>query len=109
MFTRILLLKFWLVVGLIYLTSWIVPGFHVTWLAGMYLAILMTAIVALIETIAGSQYVPNAPGILAWASGTIILYCGQWILPGIHATIFGSILAGTVLWAVSFLVPRIWG
>lgn len=109
MFTWILLLKFWLAVGLIYLTSWIVPGFHVTGLAGMFLAVLMTALVAIIETTAGSQYVPNAHGILAWASGVVILYCGQWILPGIHANLLGAILAGTILWAVSFLVPKIWG
>ncbi len=109
MLTWTLLLKFWLAVVVIEVTSWLVPGFHVTWLSGMFLAVFMTAMVGLVESIAGSRYAPYTSGTFAWATGVLIVYVGQWVLPGVDSSWIGAIAVGSVLWGTSLLIPKVWG
>lgn len=107
--TWTLLLKFWLTVAAIKATAWMVPGFHVPWLSAMFLAVLITALVAFVETLSGSRYAPYTIGIFAWSTGVLIVYTRQWILPGVDSTWIGAIVAGSVLWALGLVVPKIWG
>lgn len=103
------LLRFWLVVTVLYIMAVVVPGFSVSPVTSIFLAVFLTMATSFLEFWLGTRASPRIPGMVAWAMAALLLWIAGRILPGVQVTIWGAILAGGLLWVAGLTFPQIWG
>ncbi|AEJ44151.1 phage holin family protein [Alicyclobacillus acidocaldarius] len=84
----------------------IVPGFRVM---GFWHAILAAIVITLLgmamEAIFGRRISPYGRGIIGFICGAVVIYVAQLIVPGMHASILGALLASLVIGIIDLFVP----
>ncbi len=101
--------KFWVVVTVIYLTAHIVPGFSAALLSSVLLALFFTIITTLVETAAGQRFSPRARRAASLGIAALSLWAAGRLVPGVHTTWWGALLAGGLLWLTGLIFPSVWG
>ncbi len=88
------------------IVGYLVPGFSV---AGFWGALISAIVIALlgyiVEALLGKNISPRSSGIVGFVVAAIVIYVSQFIVPTIHATILGSIIAAFVIGLVDAFIP----
>ena len=86
--------------------GWIVPNFSVGgfWSA-LFLAIAIAVIGWIIEGIFGKNISPFGRGIVGFLTSAFVIWLAQFIVSGVHATLFGAILAALVIGIIDLFLP----
>jgi len=84
----------------------IVPGFYI---AGFWTAILAAIVIAaigwVVERLFGRRVSPYGRGIVGFVVGAVVIFLAQAIVPGMHVTVLGALLASLVIGIVDLFVP----
>lgn len=88
------------------LVGLVVPGFSVSGFGTALLASLAIAALGwLAERIFGEKYSPQARGLVGFLIAAAVIYLAQFLIPGMRASILGSLLAALVIGVVDAFVP----
>ncbi|KYP81582.1 phage holin family protein [Ferroacidibacillus organovorans] len=84
----------------------IVRGFYISgfWTA-IFAAIVIAAIGWGFEKLFGRNISPYGRGIVGFLVGAVVIYIAQFIVPGMHVTLLGALLASLIIGIVDLLVP----
>lgn len=84
----------------------VVPGFYI---AGFWTAILAAIVIAafgwICERLFGRRVSPYARGVVGFVAGAVVIFVAQAVVPGMHVTILGALLASLVIGIVDLFVP----
>lgn len=84
----------------------IVPGFYI---AGFWTAILAAIVIAaigwIVEKLFGRTVSPYGRGLVGFIVGAVVIFLAQAIVPGMHVTILGALLASLIIGIVDLFVP----
>jgi uncharacterized membrane protein YvlD (DUF360 family) len=86
--------------------GWIVPRFSVGgfWSA-LFLAITIAVIGWIIEGIFGKNVSPFGRGIVGFLTSALVIWLAQFIVGGVHVTLFGAIVAALVIGILDLFMP----
>lgn len=84
----------------------IVPGFQIAgfWTA-IFAAIVIAAIGWVVERLFGRNVSPYGRGLVGFIVGAVVIFLAQAIVPGMHVTILGALLASLVIGIIDLFVP----
>lgn len=84
----------------------IVPGFQIAgfWTA-IFAAIVIAAIGWVVERLFGRHVSPYGRGLVGFIVGAVVIYLAQAIVPGMHVTILGALLASLIIGIIDLFVP----
>ncbi|AGK95933.1 putative membrane protein [Clostridium pasteurianum BC1] len=87
-------------------TSFLTPGFSIRGLWSFLLAAVIIIVVDyLIESFMGVDASPFGKGLKGFIISAIIIYLTQFIVPNMHASIIGAILAAIVIGIIDAVIP----
>jgi putative membrane protein len=88
------------------IVGWIVPRFSVGgfWSA-LFLAIVIALIGWIIEGVFGKNVSPFGRGIVGFLTSALVIWLAQFIVGGVHVTLFGAIVAAFVIGIIDLFVP----
>ncbi|MDI3318091.1 MAG: phage holin family protein [Bacillota bacterium] len=86
--------------------SAILPGFVIR---GFWNALLAAVVIALvgyvIESLLGERNSQYARGIVGFVVGAVVIWGAQFVVPTMHVSILGALLASLIIGAVDIFVP----
>lgn len=84
----------------------IVPGFQIAgfWTA-IFAAIVIAAIGWVVERLFGRNVSPYGRGLVGFIVGAVVIFLAQAIVPGMHVTVLGALLASLVIGIIDLFVP----
>jgi len=86
--------------------GYLVPGFSVAGFWGALISALVIALLGyIVELILGKDISPRSRGFVGFIVAAVVIYVSQFIVPTIHATIVGSLIAAFVIGLVDAFVP----
>lgn len=82
------------------------PGFHIAgfWTA-LFAAVVIAALGWVIERLFGHSMSPYGRGLVGFISGAVVIFLAQAIVPGMHVTILGALLASLIIGIIDLFVP----
>lgn len=86
--------------------GYLIPGFSVRGFGPALLgALVIAGLGYLAERIFGERYSPQARGVVGFLISAVVIYLTQFIVPGVRASILGSLLAALVIGLIDAVVP----
>lgn len=88
------------------ITSFFTPGFsiHGMW-SFLVAAIVITALDYLVESFMGVDASPIGKGVKGFVIAAIIIYLAQFLVPNMHVSIIGALLAAIVIGILDAVLP----
>jgi putative membrane protein len=90
----------------IWLVSFIIPGFTV---AGFFNALLAAIVIAalgwVVERVMGRRVSPQSRGLVGFITAAVVIFAAQFLVPAMTVTVFGALLASLVIGLVDAFVP----
>lgn len=87
-------------------TSFLTPGFSIRGLWSFLLAAVIIVVVDyLIESFMGVDASPFGKGLKGFIISAVIIYLTQFLVPNMHASIIGALLAALVIGIIDAIVP----
>jgi putative membrane protein len=88
------------------IVGWIVPRFSIGgfWSA-LFLAIAIAVIGWIVEGIFGKNVSPFGRGIVGFLTSALVIWLAQFIVGGVHVTLFGAIVAALVIGIMDLFMP----
>ncbi len=100
------LIRFVLSALVLVLTGILVPGFRVGGLGAAILAALVIALLGwAMQAIFGRRVSPQGRGLASFIVSAVIIYLTQFIVPGVQASLVGSLLAAFVIGIADAFIP----
>lgn len=88
--------------------GYIVPGFsHLTFGEALLAALVIAAIGYLLESVVGRSNSNYGRGIVGFVVAAAVIYATQLVVPGMHVTIIGAILASFIIGLVDLFIPTV--
>lgn len=88
------------------LVGYVVPGFsRITFWEALLAAIVIAAAAYVIESLFGRKVSPYNRGIVGFVVAAVVIYLTQFVVPGLHVTMLGALLASFVIGLVDLVVP----
>ncbi|MDF2504896.1 MULTISPECIES: phage holin family protein [Clostridium] len=95
-----------LVAIILVITSYLTPGFTINGLWSFLLAaVIIIAVDYLVESFMGVDASPFGRGIKGFIISAIIIYLTQFLVPNMHASIIGALLAALVIGIIDAIIP----
>jgi len=86
--------------------GFLLPGFHITGFWDALLAALIIALVGwLVEALFGRRVSPYGRGVVGFLVGAAVIYGSQYVVPTMHVTVVGALLASLVIGVIDAFVP----
>jgi uncharacterized membrane protein YvlD (DUF360 family) len=80
------------------ISSFLTPGFSIRGLFSFFIAaIVITTLDYLVDKMMGVDVSPFGRGVRGFIISAIIIYVAQFIVPNMHVSIFGALLAALVI------------
>lgn len=88
------------------ITSFLTPGFtiHGMW-SFLIAAVVITALDYLVESFMGTDASPIGKGVKGFIISAVILYLAQFLVPNMHVSIIGALLAAIVIGILDAVLP----
>ncbi len=100
------IIRFIVAALVILFVGFLLPGFHITGFWNALLAALAIALVGwVVESLFGHRVSPYSRGLVGFLVGTVVLYGVQFVIPTMHVTILGALLASLVIGIIDAFVP----
>jgi putative membrane protein len=88
------------------LLGYVVPGFsHLTFWSALLAALVIALVGYLIEALFGKSVSPYGRGIVGFLVAAAVIYMAQLVVPGMHVTIIGALIAAFVIGLVDLFIP----
>ncbi len=88
------------------LLGYVVPGFsHLTFWSALVAALVIALVGYLIETLVGKSVSPYGRGLVGFLVSAAVIYVAQLVVPGMHVTIIGALIAAFVIGLVDLFIP----
>lgn len=88
------------------ITSYLTPGFSIRGFWTFLLAaVVITVIDYLVESVMKVDASPFGKGFKGFVIAVIIIYCTQFLVPNMHASILGSIIAALIIGVIDAIMP----
>lgn len=88
------------------LLGYVVPGFsHLTFWSALLAALVIALVGYLIETLFGKSVSPYGRGLVGFLVSAAVIYMAQLVVPGMHVTIIGALIAAFVIGLVDLFIP----
>ncbi len=99
-------LRFVVAAVVLMLIGYVVPGFsHLTFWEALLAALVVAAAGYVIESLFGRKVSPYNRGIVGFVVAAVVIYLAQFVVPGLHVTILGALLASLIIGLVDLLIP----
>lgn len=99
-------LRFVVAAVVLMLIGYVVPGFsHLTFWEALLAALVVAAAGYVIESLFGRKVSPYNRGIVGFVVAAVVIYLAQFVVPGLHVTILGALLASLVIGLVDLVIP----
>ena len=86
--------------------QYIVPGLYIAGFWNALLAAVAIAIIGyLIESLLGHRVSPQSRGLVGFITAAVVIYLTQFIVPTMHVTILGALIASLVIGIIDAVVP----
>lgn len=86
--------------------AFLLPGFHVVGFWNALLAALAIAVIGwIVETLFGRHISPYGRGLIGFIVGAIVIYAVQFMIPTMHVTVVGALLASLIIGVIDAFVP----
>ncbi len=101
-----LIIRFIIVAIVLIVTSLFTPGYSISsfWVA-LIQGIVIVGLDYIIEAITGMDASPFGRGISGFLVSALIIYLTKFIIPGVHISVFGAIVAALVIGIISYILP----
>lgn len=88
------------------ITSFLTPGFtiHGMW-SFLIAAVVITALDYLVESFMGADASPIGKGVKGFVIAAVIIYLAQFLVPNMHVSIIGALLAAIVIGILDAVLP----
>lgn len=84
----------------------IVPGFRIAgFLNALVAAVVIAAIGWGVEALLGRRISPHNRGIVGFVVAAVVIYLAQFVVPTMHVTLIGALLASLVIGIIDAFVP----
>ncbi|MCL4521810.1 MAG: phage holin family protein [Firmicutes bacterium] len=88
------------------LIGYVVPGFsHI----GLWSALLAAVVIAvagyILESLFGKGVSPYGRGVVGFLISAAVIYMAQLVVPGLHVTILGALMAAFVIGIIDLFIP----
>lgn len=101
-----LIIRFVVSALVLMLVSFLLPGFALLTFGQALLAAVIIAILGfIVESLFGKRVSPQNRGIVGFITAAIVIYIAQFIVPGMHITVLGALLASIIIGVVDLFVP----
>ncbi|MDA8207150.1 MAG: phage holin family protein [Thermaerobacter sp.] len=88
------------------LLGYVVPGFsHLTFWSALLAALVIALVGYIIEALFGRSVSPYGRGIVGFLVSAAVIYGAQLVVPGMHVTIIGALIAAFVIGLVDLFIP----
>ncbi|MBE3583045.1 MAG: phage holin family protein [Limnochordaceae bacterium] len=84
----------------------IVPGFsQLTFVQALVAAVVIAAIGWIIEAVMGRRVSPYGRGIVGFLVSAVVIWAAQFVVPALHVTVLGALLAAFIIGVIDLFVP----
>lgn len=88
------------------LMGYIVPGFsHLTFWTALLAALVIALIGYIIEAMFGKSVSPYGRGLVGFLVSALVIYLTQIVVPGMHVSIIGALIAAFLIGLVDLFIP----
>ncbi|PSR24103.1 MAG: hypothetical protein C7B45_00355 [Sulfobacillus acidophilus] len=88
------------------LLGYVVPGFsHLTFWSALLAALVIALAGYLIEAMFGKSVSPYGRGVVGFLVSAAVIYAAQLVVPGMHVTIVGALIAAFIIGIVDLFIP----
>lgn len=88
------------------IVGYLVPGFSVAGFWGALISAVVIAVLGyIVEALLGKNISPRSRGIVGFVVAAIVIYISQFVVPTIHATVLGALIAAFVIGLVDAFIP----
>jgi putative membrane protein len=88
------------------LIGYVVPGFsRINFWEALLAAVVIAAAGYVVESLFGRKVSPQNRGIVGFLVAAAVIYLTQFVVPHLHVTILGALLASFVIGLVDMVVP----
>ncbi|MDA8193702.1 MAG: phage holin family protein [Thermaerobacter sp.] len=88
------------------LLGYVVPGFsHLGFWSALLAALVIALVGYILEAMFGKAISPYGRGLVGFLVSAGVIYMVQLVVPGMHVTILGALLAAFIIGLVDLIVP----
>lgn len=88
------------------LIGYIVPGFsHLTFWSALLAAVVIALVGYVLEALFGKRVSPFGRGIVGFLVSAVVIYLTQIVIPGMHVTVLGALIAAFIIGIIDSFVP----
>ncbi len=88
------------------LIGYVVPGFsHIGFWSALLAAVVIAVVGYIVEALFGKRVSPYGRGIVGFLVSAAVIYAAQVVVPGLHVTILGALIAAFVIGIVDLFIP----
>ncbi len=88
------------------LIGYVVPGFsHISFWSALLAAVIIAVAGYIIESLFGKAVSPYGRGIVGFLVSAAVIYVAQVVIPGLHVTIVGALIAAFVIGLIDLFIP----
>ena len=88
------------------LMGYVVPGFsHIGFLSALLAAVVISLVGYILESLFGKSISPYGRGIVGFLVSAAVIYVAQIVVPGMHVTVLGALIAAFVIGIVDLFIP----
>lgn len=88
------------------LMGYIVPGFsHIGFWSALLAALVIALVGYIIEAMFGKSVSPYGRGLVGFIISAAVIYLSQVVVPGLHVTILGALIAAFIIGLVDLFIP----
>ncbi len=88
------------------LIGYVVPGFsHIGFWSALLAAVVIAVVGYIVEALFGKRVSPYGRGIVGFLVSAAVIYAAQVVVPGLHVTMLGALIAAFVIGIVDLFIP----
>lgn len=88
------------------LIGYVVPGFsHIGFWSALLAAVVIAVVGYIVEALFGKRVSPYGRGIVGFLVSAAVIYAAQVVVPGLHVTILGALIAAFVIGIIDLFIP----
>ncbi len=86
--------------------GYIVPGFsHIGFFSALLAAAVIALVAYLLQSLFGKSISPFGRGIVGFLVSAAVIYATQVVVPGMHVTVLGALIAALIIGIVDLFTP----
>lgn len=88
------------------LLGYVVPGFsHLSFWSALLAALVIALVGYIVEALFGRAIAPYGRGVVGFLVSAAVIWVSQVIVPGMHVTIIGALIAAFAIGIIDLLIP----